>query len=125
MLDPLSHPGALPPPHFDVRQEKASQFQPSRPGFSIVTVIIPILTLFPVSGNTASWLFKNVFGGVWVAQSVKRLALDFGLDHDLMVWEFEPHIGLHADSVEPARDPVSLSLPLPYFSLSLSLSQSK
>ena len=34
--------------------------------------------------------------------------LDFGSGHDLMVHEFEPHTGLHADSAELAW--VSLSL---------------
>ena len=36
--------------------------------------------------------------------------LDFGSGHDLKVFEFEPHIQLHTDSVEPAWDPLSLSL---------------
>ena len=57
-----------------------------------------------------------------MAQSVKRLTLDFGSGHDLMVCEFEPRAG----SVEPAWDspslPLSLSLPC---SLSHSLSLSK
>ena len=58
---------------------------------------------------------------------------DFGSGHDLMVHEFEPHVGLHAaQSLEPALNSVSpsLSLPLPslhararMLSLSLSLSQ--
>ena len=34
-------------------------------------------------------------------QSVKRLTLDFSLGHDRTVCEFEPHIGLCADSAEP------------------------
>ena len=47
----------------------------------------------------------------WVAQSFKCLTLDFGSSHDhLMVGEFEPCTGLHADTAEPAWD--SLSLPL-------------
>ena len=53
---------------------------------------------------------------------------DFGSGHDLMVHEFEPFIGLCADSVEPAWDSVSRSLsapPLLMLSLSLSLSQYK
>ena len=41
-------------------------------------------------------------GGVWVAQLVKRPTLNFGSGPDLTVREFEPHIGLHADSAEPA-----------------------
>ena len=51
--------------------------------------------------------------GAWVAQLVKHPTLDFGLGHDFMVHEFEPCIGLCADSVEPAWDSFSLSLSLP------------
>ena len=43
-----------------------------------------------------------VGGDAWVVQSVKRLTLDFGSGHDLSVCEFEPCIGLCADSAEPA-----------------------
>ena len=47
---------------------------------------------------------------------------DFGSSHDhLMVGEFEPRTGLHADTAEPAWD--SLSLPLsapPLLSVSFS-----
>ena len=59
--------------------------------------------------------------GAWVAQSVEWPTLDFGSGHDLTVCEFEPHVGLCADSIEPAWDPLSsLSLPFPSsFSLSL------
>ena len=63
-----------------------------------------------------------------MAQLVKRLTLDFGSGDDLVVHEFEPHVGLWADSVEAAWDSVSLplSLPLPSLcALSLSLSLSK
>ena len=45
--------------------------------------------------------------GAWIAESVKHLTLDFGSAHDLMVCEFEPHIGLCADNVEPAWDSLS------------------
>ena len=38
--------------------------------------------------------------GAWVAQSVKRLTLDFGSGHDLMVCGFKPSIKLCADSME-------------------------
>ena len=49
-----------------------------------------------------------------MAQSVKHLTLDFSSIHDLMVREFNPGVGLCADSEEPAGDsPVPLSLPLP------------
>ena len=46
----------------------------------------------------------------WVAQSVKRLTLDFDPGNDLTVCGIEPCVGLHADSTEPA---LPLSLPLP------------
>ena len=64
--------------------------------------------------------------GSGVAQVVKHLTLDFGMGHDLMFCEFESC----TDSVEPAWDSLSHSLPLPLphsclFSLSLSLSLSK
>ena len=45
-----------------------------------------------------------------MAQSVKRLTLDFGSGHDLMVLEIEPCIGHGADSVEPAWHALSASL---------------
>ena len=50
-----------------------------------------------------------------MAHSVELLTLNFSSGHDLMVCEFEPCIGLHADSMEPAWDSLShpLSLPLP------------
>ena len=56
-------------------------------------------------------------------------ASGFGSGHDLMVCEFEPHVGLCADSseLEPASDSVSPSLsapPLLMLCLSLSLSLS-
>ena len=45
-----------------------------------------------------------------MAQSVKRLALDFGSGHDLTVREFEPRIELPEQSLLAI---LSLSLPLP------------
>ena len=33
---------------------------------------------------------------------VKRLTLDFSSGHDLNVCEFEPLVGVYADSAEPA-----------------------
>ena len=64
--------------------------------------------------------------GAWVAQSIKRLTLDFGSGHDLKIHEFEPHVGLCADSVEPARDSLYLLLSLLFpCCLSLSFSQNK
>ena len=64
-----------------------------------------------------------------MAQSVKCLTLDFGLDHDLMVHDLESSVGIYVDNMEPSWDSLSpsLSLPLPLLvlSLSLSLSQNK
>ena len=48
-----------------------------------------------------------------MAQLIKRLALDFGSGHDLMVCELEPRVRLSAGSAEPAWDSLSLSLSLP------------
>ena len=48
--------------------------------------------------------------GTWVAQLVKCLSLGFSSDHAVTVCEFEPHIGLHADSEELAWDSLSSSL---------------
>ena len=61
-------------------------------------------------------------GGTWVAQSVEHLTLGFSSGHDLMVREFEPHMGLSAVSTEPALDPLSpfISAP-PLLCLSFSL----
>ena len=47
-----------------------------------------------------------------MAQSVKRLGLDFSSGHDLTVRAFEPRVGRRADSAEPAWDSLSLSLSL-------------
>ena len=55
-----------------------------------------------------------------MAQSVKHLTLDLSSGHDLIVRGIEPHVGLCADSSEPAWDSLSLSAP----ALSLSLSPS-
>ena len=51
--------------------------------------------------------------GAWVAQSVKRLTLDFGSGHDLVAHGFEPGVQLCADSTEPAWDPLSPGLSAP------------
>ena len=71
--------------------------------------------------------YKNhAIRGAWVAQSFKHSTLDLGSGHDLMVYECEPRIGFHTDSVEPALDSwsPSLSAPLPLaYALSLSLSK--
>ena len=65
-----------------------------------------------------------MFRGTWEAQLVKCPTLGFGSGHDLWFREFEPHIGVHADIVEPARDSLSPSLSAPP-PLMLSLSLSK
>ena len=62
--------------------------------------------------------------GTWVARSVKHPTLDLGSGYDLTVHEFEPHIWLYADSMEPAWDSLSLPLSLPLPCL-CSLSQNK
>ena len=64
------------------------------------------------NNNVRKW----TLGTTWVAQSVKRPTLGFGSGHDLTVHEFEPHISLCTDIVEPSWD--SLSLPLSFLSLS-------
>ena len=65
-----------------------------------------------------------------MVQLLKRLTLDFGSGHYLMVLEFEPRFGVCADSVDPAWGSWSPSLSPPtllmiIFSLSLSLSLKK
>ena len=69
---------------------------------------------------------KVKYRGSWVAQLVKRP--DFGSGYDLTVCEFEPRVGLCADSSGPGarfESCVSLSLcSFPAHALSLSLSLS-
>ena len=48
-----------------------------------------------------------------MAQLGKRLTLDLGSGHDLTVHEFEPCVGVCADSVEPDRNSPSLPVSLP------------
>ena len=68
--------------------------------------------------------YENTYsGGAWVAQLVKRQTLDFSSGPDLRVHGFEPHVGLCADSMEPAWD--SLSPPPPTCARSLSLKINK
>ena len=45
-----------------------------------------------------------------MAQSVKRLTLDFGSGRDLRVNGIEPHVGLCAGSMEPAWDSLAPSV---------------
>ena len=47
----------------------------------------------------------------WLSQLC--LTLDFDSSHDLMVPEFKLHLGLCRDRMQPASDPVSLSLSAP------------
>ena len=64
-------------------------------------------------------LYNRLLGGIGVAQLVEHSTLNFGSSHDLTVHEFEPHIQLCTESLEPTWNSLSLSLPLPH-SLSLS-----
>ena len=68
--------------------------------------------------------FRSYYWGAWVAQSIKCPTVGFGSGHDLMVNEFKPCVGLHA---EPAWDSLSLCLSLsasPLFMLTHCLSLS-
>ena len=56
---------------------------------------------------------KVLFGGTWVAESVKRPTLGFGSVHDLTVHGFEPCMGLVTFSAEPAWDSLSPSVSSP------------
>ena len=48
-------------------------------------------------------MIKKIYSrGARAAQLVTHPTLGFSSGLDLMVYEFEPHIGLCADSVEPA-----------------------
>ena len=47
-----------------------------------------------------------------MAQSVKYPTLDFSSSHDLVVCGIERHVGLCADSAEPAGDSLCLSVSL-------------
>ena len=54
------------------------------------------------------FVLKEWLWGAWVTQLVECRTLDFGSGH-----EIEPHVGLCADSVEPAWDSPSFSLSAP------------
>ena len=62
------------------------------------------------SDNRLPWVhyYKQVCaqGGACVAPSVEQPTLSFGSGQDLMVHGFESHIRFHADSTEPAWDPL-------------------
>ena len=76
-----------------------------------------LLKYFVGRQNTYS---ENAYGDMWVAQSLKHLALGFGSGRDLTVPEFKPHIRLCTHSVEPPWNFLSLALPC-----SLCLSENK
>ena len=59
-----------------------------------------------------------------MAQSVKPLTLDFSSGHDLMVLEYEPHVGLCLGFFLSLSLSLSLSASI-LLALSLSLSQNK
>lgn len=59
---------------------------------------------------------KVTLGSTWGAQSIKQPILDFSWGHDLWVVGLSPTSGSML-GVDPASD--FLSLPLPFFSLSL------
>ena len=60
----------------------------------------------------------------WLSQLSILLLISAHVMHDLMVYEFEPHVELCTDSAEPTWDCLSLLLSLPLLH-SLSLSQNK
>ena len=79
--------------------------------------------------ESLTWGSKIRPWGSWVARSFKHLTLGFGSGQDLTVHEFEPYLGLCANSAEPAWGSLSLSLlslPLPHLcSLSLKVNKLK
>ena len=68
--------------------------------------------------NFGSW-------SIWVAQSVKRLTLDFGPCHDLAICEIKPCVRLHVLSVQSLHGILSLILSLPFSHSCCVLSLSK
>ena len=50
-----------------------------------------------------------MYGGIWVAQSVEHVTLDFGSSYDPKVMGSSSMLG-SALSVQPARDSLSFSL---------------
>ena len=74
------------------------------------------------AGANSGIFQKSKAGAAGVAQSAKRLTLDFSSGHDLTVHGFKPHVELCADSSEPAWDSLSLALcPSPAHTPSLSV----
>ena len=60
-----------------------------------------------------------------MARSVEHPIVDADSGHDLRVLGVKPHVGLCADSLEPAWDSLSPSLSAPPLLMLLSLSQNK
>ena len=85
------------------------------------------LRSFYKDSETRETCIKIGSRGTWLAQSVKLPTLDLSSGHDLMVCEFEPLVGLCADSSEPgARFGFCVSLflcPSPTHAPSLPLSE--
>ena len=85
-----------------------------------------IKSIFNITKYISNVQFKEKLSwGTCVTQSVKCPTLGLDSDHDLAVHEFEPRIGLCADSAETAWDSLSPLFSLPFShscALSLSLS---
>ena len=60
---------------------------------------------------------------MWGTSVAQLVVSNFNSDHDFMVCEFEPHIGLSGVRAEPASDLLSSVSALPLLVLSLSLSK--
>ena len=73
------------------------------PGFSpSPQALLPVWSGYSSLGIPLRVVRNAESGGIWGAQSVKHLTLDFRSGHDLMVPEFKPRVRLCADSAEPA-----------------------
>ena len=53
-----------------------------------------------------NFIKTNPSQGAWVAQSDKRLTLDFSSDHDLRVMGTEPGVRLHAQGESASLPPL-------------------
>ena len=93
----------------DASQGRVCPYDPNPLGVRMLVFVLDPAAGVP-SGNTASTRKPLAVQGRLVAQLVKQRTLDFRSGHDIMVHEFEPCIGLHTDSAEPAWDSLSLSL---------------
>ena len=60
-----------------------------------------------------------------MGHSIKHPNLDFGLGHEVMVWETDPQLVLCIDCMEAERDFLSLSPSLSLLSFSVSFSKKK